>query len=392
MAAHRYWRVRSPSTWWTDGTTFSLAELKLKDSYGGPDRAHGLTGEADSSFSAGFLPANAFDGNPATIWNSSTTPLAGGHWIGVDFGVGVTYDIVEIEITARNDPARQEPKSFFVEWSDDNLSWTTSWSVSGLASWDAGNTLIFNNKPTAIHTTQAFVLTAINFPSPEERTTQAFTLVAAQPTIPMRTTQAFILVAIKTGAEERALRAWTFTQDDHDFYVLQLAGSQTYIFDKSTGQWCQWLSPDAAYWRGQDGCDWQGINVCCDPDTGDIHQIDPNNRLDNNTTPIQSIVYSNVTVRMSRFVPVFMAEVAISEGRPPAGIDASTVGLKLRTSDTLGWTDHGTVAGLPTGQMTYARWFGLGLAKSPGFLMEITDTGYARRIDGLTVEFGPANG
>jgi hypothetical protein len=40
--------------------------------------------------------------------------------------------------------------------------------------------------------------------------------------------------------------------------------------------------------------------------------------------------------------------------------------------------------------MLYARWFGLGLAQSPGILCEITDTGYARRIDGLTVEIGPA--
>jgi hypothetical protein len=44
--------------------------------------------------------------------------------------------------------------------------------------------------------------------------------------------------------------------------------------------------------------------------------------------------------------------------------------------------------------MLYARFYGLGLLKSPGALFEITDYGYARRIDGLNVEMGgtPDNG
>jgi hypothetical protein len=237
-------------------------------------------------------------------------------------------------------------------------------------------------------TTQAFVLAAINFPAAGVRATQAFGLVVAGSHPVVRVTQAFALVAIKTGAEDRRLRAWTFTQDDHDFYVLQLASASTYVFDKLTSQWCQWASPGIAYWRGNDGCDWQGFNVCCDPDTGKIFKIDADNRLDDNTTPIISQVFAFVTTRLRKMVPLFMAEVAISEGRPPAGIDPATVGIKLRTSDTLAWTDHGTVAGQATGNMTFARFYGLGLVASPGILVEITDSGYARRIDGLTVEIG----
>lgn len=205
----------------------------------------------------------------------------------------------------------------------------------------------------------------------------------------IRTTQAALLVVADLGqAEDRRLRAWTFTQDDHDFYVLQLGGTSTYIYDRSTDQWCQWLSPELAYWSGQDGCDWEGFNVCCDPDSGVIFKIDPDNRLDNGDTPIVSKIYGIVTARFRKNVSIFMAEVAISEGRPPAGIDASDVGLTLRTSDTLTWVDHGTVPGEPTGDMVYARWYGLGLARSPGILFEITDTGYARRIDGFSIELG----
>lgn len=238
-------------------------------------------------------------------------------------------------------------------------------------------------------TTQLAVLTAINYPAIEDRTTQLAGLVVARGTTvtEVRNTQAVVLVAIRIGAEERTLRAWTFTQDDHDFYVLQL-GSVTYLFDQQTEQWCQWLSPDAPYWRGADGCDWEGINVCCDPDTGKIYKIDADNRLDYATTPIVSQIFGGMTERFRTFVPCYMAEVAISQARPPAGIDASTVGIRLRTYDTMNWLDHGTVSGQPSGNMTYARFYGLGLLRSPGVLFEITDYGYARRIDGLNIEMG----
>jgi hypothetical protein len=232
---------------------------------------------------------------------------------------------------------------------------------------------------------QVLTLTAINFPSVLERTSQVAGLVVAQPTVPIRTAQSYVLVAIKVGAEERTLRAWYFTQDDHDFYVLQM-GAETYIYDILTGQWCQWVSPDAPYWRGADGCDWNGVNVCCDPDTGKIFLIDPNNRLDYSTTPVVSQIFGGMTERFRTMVPCYMAEIALSEGRPPAGIDATTVGVRLRSYDTLTWVDHGTLQGQASGNMLYARFYGLGLMKSPGTLFEITDYGYARRIDGLNVE------
>jgi hypothetical protein len=241
-------------------------------------------------------------------------------------------------------------------------------------------------------TTQYLTLTAINFPTVDENTTQGGLLAATMAGMDIRNTNTVVLVAIKLGAEERTLRAWTFTQDDHDFYVLQM-GAETYLYDKLSEQWCQWLSPDASYWRGNDGCDWAGINVCCDPDTGQIYKIDADNRLDYATTPIVSQVFGGMTERFRNFTPCYMAEIALSEGRPPAGVDATTVGVQLRTYDTLTWTDHGTLQGQASGNMLYARFYGLGLMKSPGVLFEITDFGYARRIDGLNIEMGgKANG
>lgn len=191
-------------------------------------------------------------------------------------------------------------------------------------------------------------------------------------------------------AERQDLRCWTFTQDDHDFYVMQLGSVATLVYDKLTQQWAEWNSPTFEYWRGNDGCDWEGLNVCCDTENGKIWKIDPVNRLDYGTTPITSVVTGGLTERFRKHVPVFMAELAISESEPPVGIDATTVGITLRTFDgaNLNSVNHGTIVGEDIGDDITVRWYGLGLMKAPGQVFEITDTGYARRIDGLNIEVG----
>lgn len=195
---------------------------------------------------------------------------------------------------------------------------------------------------------------------------------------------------VKGFPDRRDLRAWTFTQDDHDFYVLNLGTALTLVYDKLTQQWCQWKSPDYAYWRGVDGVAWEGMNLACDSISGKIWEIDPEGRLDYETTSIRSQITGYITQRLRQSTPVWMAELAVSEGQPPSSIDASTVGITLRTSDSdsQDFIDHGEVTGEALGEDITVRWFGLGLMKQPGRTFEIVDTGYARRIDGLSIELG----
>lgn len=242
-------------------------------------------------------------------------------------------------------------------------------------------------------TTDAFILTAANFPTVSEHTSQTVGLVGTKSNLFLRTTQAEALVAVLYGAEERMLRAWTFTQDGHDFYVVLTAG-ETYVYDKETEQWCQWSSPDAAFWRGIDGVEWQGINVCIDPDTGKLFQIDPLGRLDYRTTPITSIIFGGLTERFRNMPSIYMAEVAVSQNSPPHNVDPTTLSITLETTDTITSYNHGTVLGAATGNQTFPRFYGLGLLHSPGILFKITDTGFARRIDGLNIEISgtPDNG
>lgn len=201
-------------------------------------------------------------------------------------------------------------------------------------------------------------------------------------------TQLGAYALVRAHAERQDLTAWTFKQDDHEFYVLQLNGNDTLIFDKLTGQWADWVSPDYNHWRGADGCNWEGIAVCCDTKSGKLWKIDPEGRLDYEDTPITSIIVGGFTERMRAFKPMYMAELAVSEGQPPA-VAEGTVGISLRIGDAQGnWVSHGEILGEDIGENITVRWYGLGLATPSGAVFEITDTGYARRIDGLNIEIG----
>lgn len=197
----------------------------------------------------------------------------------------------------------------------------------------------------------------------------------------------------RRGGDRKELRAWTFKQDDHEFYVLQLNGEDTIVFDKLTGQWTDWVSPDFDHWRGADGCNWAGIAVCGDTASGKLWKIDPDGRLDYETTPITSIIVGGMTERMRLHVPVYMAELAVSEEEPALTEDEDTegvIGITLRTGDGKGnWYEHGDGVGID--ENVTVRWYGLGLARSPGMVFEFTNTGYARRVDGLNIEVPDSN-
>lgn len=182
--------------------------------------------------------------------------------------------------------------------------------------------------------------------------------------------------------------AWTFKQDDHEFYGIQLGNEGTIVWDKLTGQWAQWQSPTFNYWRSADVVDWEGYNLACDTESGKIWEIDPTGRLDYGDTPIQSKVVGYLTYRMRSEVPCYLAQLALKTGDPPSGFSDGSVGITLRTSTDNGqsFIDHGEIDGGGVGEKIAVRWYGLGLMRSPGMLFELTDTGYTRRIDGLTIE------
>lgn len=436
--AHRYWRIYCHDN--AFGNTWSLAELELRGSVGGADLTGSGTPASSGNWNAGTNPlSNLFDNNTATWWACNTEV----GWVSYDFGSAV--DVVQVSMTARNDVSyNQAPITFTLEWSDDNVSWTQAWA--GTASWTAaGQTKTFveeafisvskatlqvgsipsgleiavskatlqvgstdRGRPAEdaqllqgrvrslpdsagrVRLSQARTRTLIQFPAEEAQLTQARSrfLWGGPGGFQLRFTQGLVRTLIKFGLDSRKLRAWTFTQDDHDFYVLQLGGDITLIYDKLTGMWAQWRSPGYTYWRGSDGVQWEGWNLTCDTESGILWEIDAEGRLDDGVTPIVSVMYGGFTKRFRVEDLCFMAELALSEGQPPSGIEEGSTGITLRTSDDGGltWVSHGEIPGEAASEDITVRWYGLGRMNHPNKLFEITDTGYARRVDGLDVE------
>ena len=101
MAAHRYWRIRSPTA-----DPYGLSEVEMRTVTGGPDVTTGGTAIASAFYTGGggFPPSNAFDNNNATLWTTFTVARpVGGHWIGYDFGAGNEKDILEFTLRSRSD-------------------------------------------------------------------------------------------------------------------------------------------------------------------------------------------------------------------------------------------------------------------------------------------------
>lgn len=147
MAAHRYWRVLFTAV---NGSTIAgLTEVELRATPGGSDQTGPGLGTAISGgdFGGSFVKANAFD-NTAAEW-ASPFPSVPGAWIGWDFGVGVTAFVREVVLKSRTtDPTNgplQAPRDFSIEWSDDQVTWNSVWTVRNQTGWALAETRTFTD-------------------------------------------------------------------------------------------------------------------------------------------------------------------------------------------------------------------------------------------------------
>lgn len=134
----RYWRINVTKTWQDPNPYLSIAEIEMRATHGGADQTTGKTFTADNSHTSGPI-ANINDDNAANIW---TTITALPHWAVCDFGSAVT--VTEVAITARSDGFRYEPKDFTIDYSTDNVSWTTAFTQTNAPGWAGGDTKVFS--------------------------------------------------------------------------------------------------------------------------------------------------------------------------------------------------------------------------------------------------------
>lgn len=137
MAAHRYWRIIMPSTGY-----YVVGELSFRTTAAGANAAVGGTPFARSESGNAFATstaAQAYDNNSVTAWSSSNN--AANEHLGYDFVTA--KDIVEIAITSQNGgDGAAAPTSGNVQWSDDNVTYTTVSSFSS-GTYAQGETKVF---------------------------------------------------------------------------------------------------------------------------------------------------------------------------------------------------------------------------------------------------------
>jgi hypothetical protein len=265
----------------------------------------------------------------------------------------------------------------------------------------AGTLAASSGPSTATRLTQGMALSAINFPTPFIRTTQATVRTVAKPTPPLRLSQAVVLVAVRGRVANPRVRAWTYTLDGHDFYVLRLGDTETLIYDMTTEQWVNWDSFGDSVWRANTGISWlgghalaqqYGSNILIGDDTfGLLWFLDPERPYDDHPDylnpaqqiPFDRVVMGQVAARGRGSQPCYA--IFLTGDNYGLSVNDFTPAVTLEYSDDAGKTyeSAGTITVTPDSVEPPYSWYSLGQIGDPGRLFKITDNGVFTRIDDM---------
>lgn len=216
---------------------------------------------------------------------------------------------------------------------------------------------------------------------------------------PIAIPEARTLAVVKGRGSNPRIRAWTFTLDGHDFYVLQLGDNGTLVYDLYSEQWTEWMSPGIPVWRAATGITWtgaaklgftQGSAILAGDDTlGLLWLLDPNQPYDDSPsedTTLQQLAFERIVQGQvpARGRDVIPCNVVFLTG-DNYGITATdfTPELDLELSDDGGKTYYSAGPFTNPDVDTVYGWYSLGQITAPGRLFRITDNGVFRRLDSL---------
>lgn len=253
-----------------------------------------------------------------------------------------------------------------------------------------------------IRASQAFVRTIFNFPSAGVRASAAYITAAAGTSNQIRAAAAYLTVIVRGRIAQPQVRAWTFTLDGHDFYVLRLGDKATLVYDVYSEQWVEWDGHGLPFWRTSLGMSWlggrkladtYGSDVVAGDDTwGLLWFLDPNQAFDDEPDsglPVQQIPYERVisaqaVVSGREVLPCYA--LFLSGDNYGLTADDFTPSITLEISDDQGRNYEAfetlTVEPDLTVKNPY-QWTSLGQIEQPGRIFRFTDTGVFTRIDSL---------
>lgn len=252
--------------------------------------------------------------------------------------------------------------------------------------------------------TAARIFAIYNIPAVAEQISQARVYAISTVSSPVQISQGRVFAVVDGRIAQPRLRAWTFTLDGHDFYVLRLGDYSTLVYDVYSQKWVEWASPGLPFWRANVGMTWigaealaytQGSSVVVGDDTyGLLWFLDPTLPYDQapdalatpQQLPFDRIITAQVLASGRNYMPCYAM---FLDGDNYGLTDTDFVpSIKLETSDDQGRTfdDQGSL--LVESDLTVNNpyeWLSLGQISSPGRIFRITDNGLFTRIDSLTM-------
>lgn len=243
------------------------------------------------------------------------------------------------------------------------------------------------------------VYVAANYPAEELRLSNVQAFVVPELDTTVKVTLARVFVVGRGRVSPRFLRAWTFTLDGHDFYVLHMP-TETLVYDLSSERWHVWGSDDAALWRGWLGRQWitnlptaqnYGSNiVVADDSRSTLYFLSPEDAVDDSGNfdideprPFKRVLTGQVTLRGRSWTPCNGVSIMGSVGQL---LNETYNTVELETSDDIGVTyvSHGTCEVVDGDPLARLEWLSLGSMTAPGRLFRVTDYGALVRVDDLS--------
>lgn len=135
----RYWRIFVVENY-SKGSTpaISADNIQMKSEIGGANLSTDPTKAiSDSNFSGSFIEDYAFNGANSQFWVSQNTNY-GTHWIGYDFTTEVSINQIVWSKRPDNFGRNEAPVIGIVQYSNDMITWATSWSFYTPPTWVSG--------------------------------------------------------------------------------------------------------------------------------------------------------------------------------------------------------------------------------------------------------------
>jgi hypothetical protein len=252
-----------------------------------------------------------------------------------------------------------------------------------------------------IRAPQGAVLAAINFPAEAVKASFGGVQVTYRQTAQtIDVSQGAVLAVVRGRVFDPKVRAWTFTLDGHDFYVLKLGNDGTIVYDVLAQQWYEWGSGEERLWRAYYGNNWlggrkfadeYGSNIIVGDDSnGALYFLDPLGNVDDDASagvllprPFLREIIGQIPMRGYDMKSCYGVSLMGAIGETN---DVTLTAITLSTSDDDGhsYDKHETLNVDPGDWQARVDWnSGLGSFQAPGRLFLVQDRGALQRIDWL---------